>query len=149
MLLICLTFRQEFVGHALEYYMLVFWINLPRFVAIILCYSIYRLHAPKPSMRQQEKKNNVELMQRKGDKSFGYILSFVLRDFDLNFSDIMLPTFAKLVNVSLTSAKSGREFHTPDACVNFKSRGVPSDRKLIIVLQLIRRLDCTGIPLSC
>ncbi len=32
-----------------------FWNNLPKYAAVILCESIYRLCAHKPSMRQQEK----------------------------------------------------------------------------------------------
>ncbi len=84
--------------------------------------------------------NHVELMQSKGEKTFGQILSSALRTFDLNSSDITLPTFGKPLNVSLTTAKSVRKFLTSDDCINLKSLADLSDRKLIIVLQHIRRV---------
>ncbi len=66
-------------------------------------------------------------MQSKGEKTFGHILSFDLKSFD-----ITLPTFGKPVNISLIIAKKVCNFHTPDDCVNPKSLGDLSDRKVII-----------------
>ncbi len=113
-------------------------------------------------------------MQSKRENIFGCFLSSTLFNFLLSSSDITLSTLGKPVNVSLAAAKSVREFHTSNDCVNPKNRGDPSDRKLIIVFQRIPRVfrgtaikpgishyltnrkchfselfDCTGIPLSC
>ncbi len=79
-----------------------------------------------------------------------------------------------LVNVPLAAAKSVRDYHTSNDCVNPKNRGDPSDRKLLIVFQRIPRVfrgtaiepgishyltdrkclfselfECTDIPLCC
>ncbi len=117
--------------------LLMFRINLLRYITVMLCDSIDRLCAPKPSTRQQDKKyfGLWQLMQLKVEKTFGHILLSALHSFGLISSDITLPSFGKPVNVSLTNAKIVRKFHTSDACVNPKSPGDPSDRRLIIVLQ--------------
>ncbi len=79
-------------------------------------------------------------MQSKGKKTFERILSSALRNCDLTYTGITFHTSGEPVNVSLTTAEHVREFHTSDDCANPKSLGDPSDRKLIIVLQRIRRI---------
>ncbi len=69
--------------------------------------------------------NNVELMQPKEEKTLGHILLSALRNFDLIASEISLPNFGKPINVSATTAKNVRTFHTSDDYVNRKSLGVP------------------------
>ncbi len=67
----------------------------------------------------------MELIQSKGERAFGHILVFDLRNFDLNSSVITLHTFGELVNVSLPTAKNVGEFHSFDDCVNFKVLETP------------------------
>ncbi len=82
----------------------------------------------------------MELVQSKGERTFGRILASAQYNPDSSASDNTLPTFGKPIKVSLNAAKSMRNFHTSDDCVNPKSFGETSYRKLIIVLQRIRRV---------
>ncbi len=147
---------------------------MPPIVFVMTSFCCARSNHQFVSKKKKLISNNVELSQSKGEKTFGHILSSALRNFDLNSSDITLTSYGKSVKVSLTTAKSVREFHTSDDCINPKSLGGPSDRKLIIILQCIRPIfgrtaikfgtsriltnrknifsdlfDCTDVPLTC
>ncbi len=91
-----------------------FWISLPRYVAVILCDSIYRLCAPKSSMRQQEKKY-FEQCGTNAIKRKEKICPVLPLEKSLTFLWLL-----------------------PQECPN--SIGALSDRKLIIVLQRIRQV---------
>ncbi len=70
----------------------------------------------------------MELLQSKGEKTVGHIISPALHSVDLNSSGITLPTFGKPLGVFLIATNP----EYIDDFINSKRLCDPFDRKLVI-----------------